>query len=100
MTQQSRYAAEKGRNAPGRYLSTEGDVGGTTSALNRTGDNERFCRCGCGEMLTGRPEKVYSNRIHKDRVHNRKRREQHAVMARLRDHRPAWEAIGKLMGWL
>jgi len=60
-------------------------------------DNERFCRCGCGEKLTGRPEKVYYDRLHKDRVRNRKRRE---ALVRLRDHFPAWEAVGKLMGWL
>jgi len=75
MTHKPPLAAEKGRNAPDDYQRT-GVLGlGATEGASGPGlavaDNERFCRCGCGEKLTGRPEKVYYDRIHKDRVRNR-----------------------------
>jgi len=32
---------------------------------------KRYCKCGCGHVVVGHPNKKFFNRKHKDRHHNR-----------------------------
>ena len=34
-------------------------------------DKKRVCKCGCGHVITGHPNKRFLNSRHKDKYHNR-----------------------------